>query len=79
MNDGKEICNGLVSEYYSQFSETSGRKNENAFQKKDPNDLNDIEIEEKDLEDAINDLNEKKTAGPDSIPAIFKKKKQRKK
>ena len=74
INDGKEICNRLVSEYYSQFSETSERENENAFQKIDPNDLNDIEIEEKDLEDAIDDLNENSSAGPDGIPAIFLKK-----
>ena len=74
INDGREICDRLVSEYYSQFSETNCKENENIFINKDPNDLNDIEIEEKDIEEAIDDLNENSAAGPDGIPAIFLKK-----
>ena len=67
INDGREICDRLVSEYYSQFSETNCKENENIFINKDPNDLNDIEIEEKDIEEAIDDLNENSAAGPDGI------------
>ena len=37
----------------------------------DPDDLNDIEIEEQDIIDAINKLEENSAAGPDGIPAIF--------
>ena len=74
INDGEEICNRLVTEYYSQFSEISSRESDNPFENEDTGDMNDIEIVEKDIEDAINDLNENSSAGPDGIPAIFLKK-----
>ena len=73
ISDGEAICNRLVSEYHSQFSETSG-DNENPFMENDKNDLNDIEFKEEDIEDAIDDLDENSAAGPDGIPAIFLKK-----
>ena len=73
ISDGEAICNKLVQEYKSQFSETSG-ENENPFRNIDNNDLNDIEFKEEDIEDAIDALDENLSAGPDGIPAIFLKK-----
>ena len=73
--DGKEICEKLVSEFYSQFSEVSREnENENRFDNFDSDDLSDIEFGTKDIEDAINELDENSSAGPDGLPAIFLKK-----
>jgi len=60
-------------EYKYQFSENSG-ENENPFGNIDERDLNDFEFKEEDIKDAIDDLDENSSAGPDGIPAIFLKK-----
>ena len=44
------------------------------FEDSDLDDLCDIEIKEKDIEDAIDELDENSSAGPDGLPAIFLKK-----
>ena len=72
--DGKEICKELMSEFHSQFSEHSSRENENLFDDCDSDDLSDIEFGTKEIEEAINELNENSSAGPDGLPAIFLKK-----
>ena len=46
-------------------------KRTSPFDKEDPKDLNDIEIEVQDIKDAIDELDENSAAGPDGIPAIF--------
>ena len=48
-----------------------GEIDENIIQDEKPDDLNDIEITEKDIIKAIEDLDENSAAGPDGIPAIL--------
>ena len=72
--DGKEICSSLKRTYDSFFSEKSNDENEELFNDSDEDDLCDIEFDEKDIENAIEDLEENSTAGPDGLPAIFLKK-----
>ena len=50
-----------------------GEIDENIFQDEKLDDLNDIEITEKDIIKAIEDLDENSAAGPDGIPAILLK------
>ena len=76
--DSKEICNSLKETYDSFFSEKSENENEELFNDFDEDDLCDIEFEEKDIENAIKDLEENSTAGPDGLPAIFLKKTKKK-
>ena len=72
--DGVEICNSLKSQYVSQFSAKDSIENEELFDNYERSDLNDVEFTAKDIEDAINELDENSSAGPDGIPAIFLKK-----
>ena len=72
--DGKEISNCLKTEFTSQMNERSSRKNPVQFDEVNEGDLYDIEVTRKKVEDAIDDLDENSTAGPDGIPAIFLKK-----
>ena len=72
--DGKEICNDLRIQYVSQFSKKSEVENDDLFEDSDIDDLCDIEIKENDIEDAIDELDENSSAGPDGLPAIFLKK-----
>ena len=72
--DGKEICNSLKSQYVSQFSMKSNRENEHLFEDSNMDDLSEIEVEAENIEDAINELDENSSAGPDGLPAIFLKK-----
>ena len=73
--DLKEICKLLVDQYNSQFSINNDRPkiNEEIFNNNniEDGDLNDIELTEKDIIDAIGELNMNSAAGPDGIPAIF--------
>ena len=46
-------------------------KRTSLFNKEDPKDLNDIEIEVQDIKDAIDELDKNSAAGLDGIPAIF--------
>merc|ERR1712033_131741 len=61
-------------EFISQFSEKTDEINENIFQNEEPDDLNDIEVTEKEIIKAIDDLEENSAAGPDGVPAILLKK-----
>ena len=72
--DGKEICDSLKTEYTSQMSNRSNRENIQLFDDSNEDDLTDIEFDRKSIEDAIDELNENSSAGPDGIPAIFLKK-----
>ena len=71
--DGKEICESLKSEYTSQQSERSNRENPQLFEDSNEGDLVDIQIDRKCIEDAIDELDENSSAGPDGVPAIFLK------
>ena len=59
----------MLLEFLSQFSKTGGKENKKLFQNEEPEDLNDIEVTEKDINDAIKELDENWSAGPDGIPA----------
>ena len=72
--NGKEISNSLKTEFTSQMNERSNRGNPRLFEDIIEGDLSDIEFDRKDIEDAIDDLDENSSAGPDGIPAIFLKK-----
>ena len=73
--DLKEICKLLVDQYNSQFSINNDmlKINEEIFNNNniEDGDLNDIELTEKDIIDAIGELKINSAAGPDGIPAIF--------
>ena len=69
--NGKAMSEIFKRQYRSQYSEKSNVKRTSPFNKEDPNDLNDIEIEVQDIKDAIDELDENSAAGPDGIPAIF--------
>ena len=72
--DGKEISNCLKTEFTSQMNKRTNRENPVRFDEVNEGDLHDIEVTRKKVEDAIDDLDENSTAGPDGIPAIFLKK-----
>ena len=72
---GEEICNSLKSQYVSQFSYTNDkRENEQFFDDYNSTELYDIKFTAKEIEEAINELSENSSAGPDGIPAILLKK-----
>ena len=72
--DGKEISNSLKTEFTSQMNERTNRENPVQFDEVNEGDLYDIEVTRKKVEDAIDELDENSSAGPDGIPAIFLKK-----
>jgi len=72
--NGKELGNCLKAEFTSQMNEKTNRENHVQFDEVDEGDLYDIEVTRKKVEDAIDELDENSTAGPDGIPAIFLKK-----
>ena len=72
--DGKEISNCLKTEFTSQMNKRTNRGNPAQFDEVNEGDLYDIEVTRKKVEDAIDELDENSTAGPDGIPAIFLKK-----
>ena len=74
INDAELIVEKLLLEFLSQFSKTGSEENKKLFQNEEPEDLNDIEVTEKDINDAINELDENSAAGPDGIPAKLLKK-----
>ena len=73
IHDTEVILEKQLLEFISQFSEKTDEINENIFQNEDPDDLNDIEVTEKEIIQAINDLDENSAAGPDGVPAILLK------
>ena len=74
IDEGEMICEKLILEFFSQFSKISSKINGNPFQNEETEDLNDIEITEEDIKEAIDDMDENSAAGPDGIPAILLKK-----
>ena len=76
--EGKELCKILIEQYKSQFSDNTMESNEEEISKLlddfNDGDLVDLDITEKDIVDAIDDLDENSSAGPDDVPAIFLKK-----
>ena len=73
--EGVGICNTLKNEYTKEFSERDGSGCEGLIDE----DLYDIEIRRKRIEDTIDELKKSSSAGldgigPDGIPAIFLKK-----
>merc|ERR1712082_326651 len=56
------------------MNEKTNRENPVQFDEVNEGDLHDIEVTRKKVEDAIDDLDENSSAGPDGIPAIFLKK-----
>ena len=71
--DEKEICNLLVNQYNSQFSSNGTEKklDYKFFNNIQEGDLVDIQINEKDIQDAIGKMDANSSAGPDGIPAKF--------
>ena len=69
IDDAETIVERLLMEFKSQFSKTGGGERKEIFQNEELGDLNDIEVMEKDIEDAIDELDENSAAGPDGIPA----------
>ena len=74
IDEGEVICEKLLSEFFSQFSKISSKVNRNPFQIEETEDLNDIEIKEEDIKEAIDEMDENSAAGPDGIAAILLKK-----
>ena len=72
--DKNEICNLLKIEFTSQFNNKSDKENNQIFNKCNNDDLCDINFGTKDIEEAIKDIDENSSAGPDGIPALFLKK-----
>ena len=73
IHDSKEICNLLVKQYNSQFSNGANitKVTNELFNEVQDGDLADIEIKEDDIVNAIGKLNINSAAGPDGLPAIF--------
>ena len=73
----KKIGQMLVEQYREQFTENTMENNKEEIDRLLNNvmeeDLTDINITEKDIIDAINEVNEKSSAGPDEVPAVFLK------
>ena len=71
--NANEICELLVKQYNSQFSNNTNKSglNEDIFSDIQEGDLADIKIIEKDIIDAIGGLKNNSAAGPDGIPAKF--------
>ena len=61
-------------EFKSQFSKTGGGERKEIFQNEELGELNDIEVMEKDIEDAIDELDENSAAGSNGIPVKLLKK-----
>ena len=55
INDAELILEKLLLEFLSQFSKTGSEENKKLFQNEEPEDLNDIEVTEKYINDAINE------------------------
>ena len=72
--DKNEICNLLKIEFTSQFNNKSNEENNQIFNECNNDDLSDINFGKKDIEEAIKNIDENSSAGPDGIPALFLKK-----
>ena len=80
--DNETIGKILVGQYKSQFNKNTMETNIEDIKKLlddiDDDDLVDITITEEDIIEAIDELDENSSAGPDEIPAIFLKKTKKK-
>ena len=78
--DNKEICMKLVNQYKNQFSKprtnVTNERWEEIFNDIDQEDLTDIDVTELEIQNAIGELNENSSAGPDDIPALFLRKQE---
>ena len=72
--DNEKICNCLKDQYVSQYTTREERENIQLFNDSISSDLCDIIFTRKDIEEAIDELDENSAAGPDGIPALFLKK-----
>merc|ERR1711954_422328 len=72
--DKNEICNLLKIEFTSQFNNKSNGEGSQFFNECNNDDLSDIDFGRKDVEEAIKNIDENSSAGPDGIPALFLKK-----
>ena len=76
--DNKEICMKLVNQYKNQFSKprtnVTNERWEEIFNDIDQEDLTDIDVTELEIQNAIGELKENSSAGPDDIPALFLRK-----
>ena len=71
--DNVDLCKMLLKQYKMQFS--NPRNNEDHqnydFNSDNVNDLTDIDIDEISIKNAIGEIDENSSAGPDDIPALF--------
>merc|ERR1712120_81129 len=74
IHDAEVIIEKQLLEFISQFSEKTDEINENIFQNEEPDDLNDIEVTEEEIIEAIDDLEDNSAAAPDGVSAILIKK-----
>ena len=72
--NGKEMCNSLETECTSKMSESNNKDNPLLFDEVSEGDLSNIEVDKKNVDDAIDQLDKNSSAGPDGIPTIFLKK-----
>ena len=72
--NNEEICKLMVNQYKSQFSKPRTNLNDEEINTQSDNnsdELTDINITEEDIQNAIKEMNENSSAGPDDIPALF--------
>lgn len=73
--DNKELGRKLINQYKNQFSKSrtviTNENWEEIFNDTDQEDLTDINVTEIEILNAIGELDENSSAGPDDIPAIF--------
>ena len=73
--DDKEICMKLVNQYKEQFSKSrtvvTEERWEEIFNDTEQDDLTDIDVTELLIKNAIGELNENSSAGPDDVPALL--------
>ena len=73
ITENKDICDKIVQQYNSQFSNNNDLRDvtDCIFDNVRDDDISDITISEEDIRNAIGAMNQNSTAGPDGIPAKF--------
>ncbi|CAL4122514.1 unnamed protein product [Meganyctiphanes norvegica] len=73
VNDDKEICNTMMKQYNTQFSNNENGRDvtDKIFDDAQDDDISDILIRDEDIQNAIRGMDQNSTAGPDGIPAKF--------
>ena len=72
--NNEEICSMLLQEFKSQFSDPRMNPNIeecNFYDDINENDLTEVTITDIDIQNAINEMDENSSAGPDDVPALF--------